>query len=60
MVSPTKMLEPRAFSGAVVSQKERQAHEAEGFQAPGGSSEARKTACVWSGVHAAPYVSGVH
>lgn len=38
----------KAFSGAIISQKARQAHNTDGSQAPGGSSEARRATCVWS------------
>lgn len=50
----------RVFAGAVVSHKVRQSLESEGSHAPGGSSEARRATCIWSGVHAVPHATGVH
>lgn len=48
---------PRTFANAVVSQKERQVHEAEGSQAPGLLRPWEPPAF---GVHATAHLSGVH
>lgn len=50
----------KAFAAAIISQKARQAHNTEGSQAPGGSSEARRATCIWNGARAALPVSTEH